>query len=894
VTIADNSTNELDHYSKLEELERRFTQLDRHLADGVETLLRIAEYTRNKDPNGQIPAWFSATVGEPEPYPLCHAIVCATLQKVWRQRRRYSYSFLKGKEELIEWLPQPFIKPIVDSTNLRFVEQLNSRAFGALNPLTSSQVLRVLLQTGETATIAPLGTLSVFSILWALHRRHGENKAAGAALDPWRPTAAITAKCVFVLDALRENCVRRASLLREIAGAFATVHSHRNVNGVRDRWLLCHAADRVATHLYEFAEMSAVRSDLVDAAEQIAGAVASRTSTSPATEYDAAATTIEQQLTSSFTNWRLTIQRSVAASTPVLDTLILTIISTVQTGGRDAEKYFWQLTAETRSSELIEAAQKAHSDCRQVRALLESGVDITPGEPLGDALHRAAKSYEDVAQVLDDALQPAIRWCQIVVRDQIAHASALNYTDFDPAELVSAIAVSRMSEAFSMLESRDAIEKSLSGLRADGSWSRGQPIYLRDRVLGVWPSTPDIVWALCTALDKSHGVDKGDVLKSFVDWVERNRTKVRHRNELRLHGWSTELYRDEQTVDVWTTAVTVNALIEIRQILEQTAREMCAQRFTIVPVTNSLDKIDPVDLGAIHGRRLHRTLAQAVRQTRHGDDDAPYSVVFHGPPGSSKTALANALAKEMWDAPRGDGTLIRITPADFTRLGSDRLDSEARFIFGLLARTRRVTILFDEIDDLLRVRTAAKPTFFDLVVPAMLNRLQDLRDAAPRQEISFVVSTNYIDRVEPALIRSGRIDHPIPVPYPDAYSRVAIFEKEGVDVTDPEVNKLIERLAGLPWAEVRRAAKQTVTIKDAKSVFTEKRRPNDVNQYYVTPERWRPLSEPLLNEMLHVVASRAMYRSANVKTLTEIAEKIGLRTGELQEQFALLCDTEGR
>ena len=68
---------------------------------------------------------------------------------------------------------------------------------------------------------------------------------------------------------------------------------------------------------------------------------------------------------------------------------------------------------------------------------------------------------------------------------------------------------------------------------------------------------------------------------------------------------------------------------------------------------------------------------------------------------------------------RKEARLIRVTPADFTRLGENRLDSEARLIFDLLGSVRAVTILFDEIDDLLRRRDVNNPSpkFMDLVGP---------------------------------------------------------------------------------------------------------------------------------------------------------------------------------
>src|SRR6185503_3152029 len=187
-------------------------------------------------------------------------------------------------------------------------------------------------------------------------------------------------------------------------------------------------------------------------------------------------------------------------------------------------------------------------------------------------------------------------------------------------------------------------------------------------------------------------------------------------------------------------ALSINALLEIRNLAEYRLWELCKKRFTVLSADMPLRDIDPVDLGATHPQRLHRKLEQMAYQARVKPEDADYSIVLHGPPGSSKTKLAEALSAEMWKYSSKWGPneprLIRITPADFTRMGEDRLDSEARAIFDLLSGVRGVTILFDEIDDLLRQRNTGKdrPQFMDLVVPAMLNRLADLRAACPRQE----------------------------------------------------------------------------------------------------------------------------------------------------------------
>jgi hypothetical protein len=212
----------------------------------------------------------------------------------------------------------------------------------------------------------------------------------------------------------------------------------------------------------------------------------------------------------------------------------------------------------------------------------------------------------------------------------------------------------------------------------------------------------------------------------------------------------------------------------------------------------------------------------------------------------------------MWHATTHDRQLVRVTPGDFTIHGEDRLDSEARFIFSLLSRVRGATILFDEIDDLLRLRQSTTTlAFIELVVPAMLNRLQDLRDAAPRQEICFVLATNYIERIEPALTRPGRIDCLLVVPYPDAPARRAIFQTVFAPTAVPHIDILVLDTAGWPWSSINRLAESAkrsinfpvLTPTEVKAFLglADPRQP----RHYHSRERWNRECYPLCDEYAH-------------------------------------------
>jgi hypothetical protein len=332
------------------------------------------------------------------------------------------------------------------------------------------------------------------------------------------------------------------------------------------------------------------------------------------------------------------------------------------------------------------------------------------------------------------------------------------------------------------------------------------PFFSPDGDRGVLPPAADVVWTLVAAIERFPDVEVADEhLFSFLDWLERTQVHLTLKRcdqapaangsstadnssgadaapKTRV-GWGLDRVRyPEPRIHLLTTSFAVNALMALRELIEHRLWEICERRFTIVPTDEGLKTMDPVDLSLPHRHRLHGRLAGFIRHTQGSDGPRLYSMVLHGPPGSSKTTVASRLAHDLWHNTRRWGRpgsrLVRITPADFTGQGEDRIDSEAKMIFRLLGNLRGVTILFDEIDDLLRKRLADRPLFLDLVIPAMLNRLQDLRSACEKQDICFVFGTNYVDRIEPALMRPGRIDAKFAVVYPDYHSRMGLAEKE--------------------------------------------------------------------------------------------------------------------
>ncbi|HEX5644979.1 MAG TPA: CDC48 family AAA ATPase, partial [Erythrobacter sp.] len=146
--------------------------------------------------------------------------------------------------------------------------------------------------------------------------------------------------------------------------------------------------------------------------------------------------------------------------------------------------------------------------------------------------------------------------------------------------------------------------------------------------------------------------------------------------------------------------------------------------------------------------------------------DPPKGVLLHGPPGTGKTRLAQAVANE------SDATFFTINGPEI--MGSAYGESEKRLreVFEEAARSAPSIVFIDEIDSIAPKRTQV-PGEAEKRLVAQLLTLMDGLEA--RANLVVIAATNRPDAIDEALRRPGRFDREIVIGVPDESGRREIL-----------------------------------------------------------------------------------------------------------------------
>ncbi|KAF6197920.1 hypothetical protein GE061_007663 [Apolygus lucorum] len=147
----------------------------------------------------------------------------------------------------------------------------------------------------------------------------------------------------------------------------------------------------------------------------------------------------------------------------------------------------------------------------------------------------------------------------------------------------------------------------------------------------------------------------------------------------------------------------------------------------------------------------------------------PKGVILFGPPGTGKTLLARACAAQT------NSTFLKLAGPQLVQMFIGDGAKLVRDAFAL-AKEKAPTIIFiDEIDAIGTKRFDSNKAGDREVQRTMLELLNQLDGFTPTTDIKVIAATNRIDTLDPALLRSGRIDRKIEFPHPGEEARMRIL-----------------------------------------------------------------------------------------------------------------------
>jgi len=148
----------------------------------------------------------------------------------------------------------------------------------------------------------------------------------------------------------------------------------------------------------------------------------------------------------------------------------------------------------------------------------------------------------------------------------------------------------------------------------------------------------------------------------------------------------------------------------------------------------------------------------------------PKGVLLYGPPGTGKTLLARACAAET------KATYLKLAGPQLVQMFIGDGAKLVRDAFNLAKEKAPAIIFIDELDAIGTKRFDSEKAGDREVQRTMLELLNQLDGFSSTTNIKVIAATNRVDILDPALLRSGRLDRKIEFPNPTDDARAHILQ----------------------------------------------------------------------------------------------------------------------
>lgn len=163
---------------------------------------------------------------------------------------------------------------------------------------------------------------------------------------------------------------------------------------------------------------------------------------------------------------------------------------------------------------------------------------------------------------------------------------------------------------------------------------------------------------------------------------------------------------------------------------------------------------------------------------------------MYGPPGTGKTLLARACAAQ------SNATFLKIAGPQLVQMFIGDGAKLVRDAFALAKEKAPAIIFIDELDAVGTKRFDSEKSGDREVQRTMLELLNQLDGFSSDDRVKVLAATNRVDVLDPALLRSGRLDRKIEFPLPNEEARAGILRIHSRKMTVED---------GVNWMELARS-----------------------------------------------------------------------------------------
>jgi hypothetical protein len=295
-------------------------------------------------------------------------------------------------------------------------------------------------------------------------------------------------------------------------------------------------------------------------------------------------------------------------------------------------------------------------------------------------------------------------------------------------------------------------------------------------------------------------------------------------------GWTVDLAERESKSIWWMTALVTKALESINHMLDQNINRQVLRHFQVRTPESlklGLDDLFYPDFGVAASKDKGESVALRLQQLRAHAGSGPveakplFSMILYGPPGTGKTTLIEAVAKS------ANVKLVEVTPSDVLAGGAEAVERRTRHVFKALSKLTHVVILFDEFDSILLDRGKRDPdkiptSVIEFLTPGMLPKLKELNDASKERRISYLLATNFLDALDPAVTRGGRFDYKLGIYPPDVVSRLGRLVNQLERLKNDKKGGLLERIGKSDFDPKKALLRILMTVNCTRSAAMDK------------------------------------------------------------------------